>query len=162
MSELPEKDISNSKACFIRRISVASNAIETITEMKLNEVYHLIIYCLNCIRLGCRGSSVQSLVPQGYFAYSCEIHIFQFRQSKQKTRRGRQREFKTGYHSREKITRSPHTPGSTAHSRGSKPRILCLRADSSGMEYFSYDRARHDREITCSRLTFKGVRRFVG
>ena len=65
MSELPEKDISNSKARFIRRISVASNAIETITEMKLNEVYHLIIYCLNCIRLGCRGLCVQSLVPQG-------------------------------------------------------------------------------------------------
>ena len=34
------------KACFIRRISVASNAIQT----KDNEVNHLIIYCLNCIR----------------------------------------------------------------------------------------------------------------
>ena len=35
-----------SEACFIRRISVASNAIQTID----NEVNHLIIYCLNCIR----------------------------------------------------------------------------------------------------------------
>ena len=35
------------KACFIRRILVASNAIQTID----NEVNHLIIYCLNCIRL---------------------------------------------------------------------------------------------------------------
>ena len=35
-----------SKAYFIRRISVASNAIQTID----NEVNHLIIYCLNCIR----------------------------------------------------------------------------------------------------------------
>ena len=34
------------KACFIRRISVASNAIQTID----NEVKHLIIYCLNCFR----------------------------------------------------------------------------------------------------------------
>ena len=34
------------KARFIRRISVASNAIQTID----NEVNHLIIYCLNCIR----------------------------------------------------------------------------------------------------------------
>ena len=34
------------QACFIRRISVASNAIQTID----NEVNHLITYCLNCIR----------------------------------------------------------------------------------------------------------------
>ena len=34
------------KACFIRRILVASNAIQTID----NEVNHLIIYCLNCIQ----------------------------------------------------------------------------------------------------------------
>ena len=34
------------KACFVRRISVASNAIQTI----VNELRHLIIYCLNCIR----------------------------------------------------------------------------------------------------------------
>ena len=34
------------KVCFIRRISVASNAIQTMD----NEVNHLIIYCLNCIR----------------------------------------------------------------------------------------------------------------
>ena len=36
----------DSQACFIRRISVASNAIQTID----NEMIHLIIYCLNCIR----------------------------------------------------------------------------------------------------------------
>ena len=35
-----------SKACFIRRISVASNAIQTID----NEMSQLINYCLNCIR----------------------------------------------------------------------------------------------------------------
>ena len=35
-----------SKACFIRRILVASNAVQTID----NEVIHLIICCLNCIR----------------------------------------------------------------------------------------------------------------
>ena len=35
-----------SKACFIRRISVASNAVQTID----NEVNHLIICCLNCIQ----------------------------------------------------------------------------------------------------------------
>ena len=34
------------EACFIRRILVTSNAIQTID----NEVNHLIIYCLNCIR----------------------------------------------------------------------------------------------------------------
>ena len=34
------------KACFIRRISVASNTIRTID----NEMIHLIIHCLNCIR----------------------------------------------------------------------------------------------------------------
>ena len=34
------------KACFIRRTSVASNAIQTID----NEMLHLVIYCLNCIR----------------------------------------------------------------------------------------------------------------
>ena len=34
------------KACFIRRISVASNAIQTID----NEMIHIITYCLNCIR----------------------------------------------------------------------------------------------------------------
>ena len=33
-------------ACFIRRILIASNAIQTID----NEVNHLVIYCLNCIR----------------------------------------------------------------------------------------------------------------
>ena len=37
---------SGSKACFIRRILVASNAIETTD----NEMINLIIYCLNCIR----------------------------------------------------------------------------------------------------------------
>ena len=35
-----------SKTCFIRCISVASNAIHTID----NDVSYLIIYCLNCIR----------------------------------------------------------------------------------------------------------------
>ena len=35
-----------SQARFIRRISVASNAIQTID----NETAYLIIYCLNCIR----------------------------------------------------------------------------------------------------------------
>ena len=44
-------DLKNSKACFIHRISVASNAIQTIN----NEVNHLIIYCLNCIR--CDGNA---------------------------------------------------------------------------------------------------------
>ena len=34
------------KACFKRRIFVASNAIET----KDNEASHLIIFCFNCIR----------------------------------------------------------------------------------------------------------------
>ena len=34
------------KACFIRRISVVSNAIQTID----NEMSQLINYCLNCIR----------------------------------------------------------------------------------------------------------------
>ena len=34
------------KACFIRRISVTSNAIQTI----VNELRHFIIYCLNYIR----------------------------------------------------------------------------------------------------------------
>ena len=37
--------VQGTKACFIRRISVASNAIQTMD----NEVNHL-IYCLNCIR----------------------------------------------------------------------------------------------------------------
>ena len=40
------KKVAKSKACFIRRISVASNAIQTTD----NEVNHLIIHCLNCIR----------------------------------------------------------------------------------------------------------------
>ena len=39
------------QAWFRRRIFVASNAIQTID----NEVSHLIIYCLNCIR--CDGNS---------------------------------------------------------------------------------------------------------
>ena len=34
------------KARFIRRTSVASNAVQTIDD----ETAHLIIYCLNCIR----------------------------------------------------------------------------------------------------------------
>ena len=34
------------KPCFIRRISFASNAIQTI----VNELINLTIYCLNCIR----------------------------------------------------------------------------------------------------------------
>ena len=34
------------KACFMRRIFVASNAIQTID----NETAYLIIYCLKCIR----------------------------------------------------------------------------------------------------------------
>ena len=45
---MPELDIYRvcTEACFIRRISVASNAIQTID----NEMIHLIIHCLNCIR----------------------------------------------------------------------------------------------------------------
>jgi hypothetical protein len=35
--------LGKNKACFIRRISVASNAIKTI-DNEANEVYHLIIY----------------------------------------------------------------------------------------------------------------------
>ena len=34
------------QACFTRRISIVSNAIQTID----NKVSHFIIYCLNCIR----------------------------------------------------------------------------------------------------------------
>ena len=43
---LKQKPSAMSEACFIRRILVASNAIQTID----NEMIHLIIYCLNCIR----------------------------------------------------------------------------------------------------------------
>ena len=42
----PECKIKGPKACFIRLISVASNAIQTID----NKMIHLIIHCLNCIR----------------------------------------------------------------------------------------------------------------
>ena len=44
-------NISITKARFKRRISVASNAIQTID----NELTYLIIFCLNCIR--CDGNS---------------------------------------------------------------------------------------------------------
>ena len=39
-------DYDELKACFIRRISVVSNAIQTID----NEMIHFIMYCLNCIQ----------------------------------------------------------------------------------------------------------------
>ena len=45
------------KAWFRRRISVASNAIQTID----NEVSHLIIYCLNCIRRDGNSTSKMGL-----------------------------------------------------------------------------------------------------
>ena len=44
------RSILKTNACFIRRISVASNAIQTIDNEAYNEVYNLIFYCLNCIR----------------------------------------------------------------------------------------------------------------
>jgi hypothetical protein len=45
-------------ACFLRQISVASNAIQTIDNEAVNEVYHLIIYCLNCIRRDEKGPKI--------------------------------------------------------------------------------------------------------
>ena len=47
------------KACFLRRISVASNAIQTID----NEMIHLIIYCLNCIRRDWNATYKTGLKP---------------------------------------------------------------------------------------------------
>ena len=47
------------KARFIRRISAVSNAIQT----KDNEVNHLNIYCLNCIRHG-RSATYEPGLPK--------------------------------------------------------------------------------------------------
>ena len=41
-------NIFYAQTCFIRRISVAPNAIQTMD----NEMTHFIIYCSNCVRRG--------------------------------------------------------------------------------------------------------------
>ena len=53
------------KACFIRRILVASNAIQTID----NEMIHLIIYCLNCIRRD-RNATYKTGLTQVYTKFA--------------------------------------------------------------------------------------------
>ena len=52
----------STKTRFIRRISVASNAIETID----NKRAYLIIYCLNCIR---RDGNSTYIIPFIRFVY---------------------------------------------------------------------------------------------
>ena len=44
------------KACFMRRISLASKAIQAID----NEASNLMIYCLNCIRRDCMKRDVHN------------------------------------------------------------------------------------------------------
>ncbi len=60
------RNFSEWKPAFIRRISVASNAIQTID----NETAYLIIYCLNCIRRNGNSTyktSLRKLVRMRFF-----------------------------------------------------------------------------------------------
>ena len=45
-------NIFYAQACFIRRISVAPNAVQRMD----NEMTHFIIYCSNCVRRGCSAT----------------------------------------------------------------------------------------------------------